>query len=827
MKSKFFKNFFELFAFAIVIFISSCAMPLDEYSSSSSDLRNISGLKNRSAISKMPFMGGAALYNPSDLSTSQLDKGAVLGVRLGKVQKKDVGAEQPVYSDIKDEAIFGYITIEDINRERVSFSYYEFENEKWSDSEVASLKNTFTLEAGKSCDLNSDGIDDVAYIKPFTKRKGSEKAMWLAFLNADENIKVSSMFSVIPQQYARSAYPGGLIGINPDGRYVVNKYDVGTTNRAAVKSLIYGDYVLDNEENTFSTFVGTKSSSGARALNDDELNTMEVNEDDSPEMYYFQSAEFADNYSIYELLDALPPSVVTKEYKSLSIADAVEYLNELAKNPDLWQKIVEGNNSEEANEIRENLSDFYGDSELQIVIANRKSLSVLYPDLCPQLSPYSSSFAMVFPWFSADLGDIKNSETRNSNSARAASKKENPILSDPKYTDEYKEYVRKRDEISEEFSHLLSFDILPCIVGALKSPLLKQIVNNSDASVRIGVGGSIDCVSANPKFNIKMCLLFKYEFKDAIKYNIKTTSLFTSDEIPAVLDTKTGEALKMRDYGNISDEEMKEKLAENKKELEKEFGIDNFSWLGFKEVGDFRASPRVRPTKDAKNFHKSINVCPPIPLVFTFDASLDILLYSNVLMEFKNVAIGGIYMIGFGVESGIRWSFIKKWKIPVGIKAEPYTEAFKISDGANFAGITTKDKSLVQFGGGAQFMLAPVLELRAGFGVGADFGVISADFTLGAPISFVLPISVYLGATYGNGNYFNFVAETQGNFKASLGLDLQFCLDPPFVKKRIWQWPLWTAIDFNAQLWKVRTENFKIVFAEGPKVVSFNYPFKN
>ena len=824
MKVKYIKNFLTVFVFAFSIIIFSCSMPLDEYSSSSSDLRNIAGLKNRSAISKMPFMGGAALYNPSDLSTSQLDKGAVLGVRLGKIQQKDVGAAQPVYSDINDEAIFGYITIEDISRERVSFSYYEFENEKWSDSESASLKNTFTLEAGKSCDLNSDGIDDVSYIKPFTKRKGSEKSMWLAFLNADENIKVSSMFSVIPQQYARSAYPGGLIGINPEGRYIVNKYDIGTTNRAAVKSVIYGDYVIDTEQTSFATFVGSKSFSGARALNDEELKTIEVNEDDSPEMYYFQNAEFTDNYSIYELLEAMPASVVTKDFKSLSIADAVEYLNELAKNPDLWKKLVEGNSSGEANEIRENLSEFYGDSELHIVIANRKALSVLYPDLCPQLSTYSSSFAMIFPWFSAYLGDIKDSDSIDS--SRAA-KKANPILSDDKYTDEYKEFVRKRDAVSEEFSHLLSFDILPCIVGSLKSPVLKKIVSDSDSSVRIGVGGSINCVSANPKFNIKMCLLFKYEFKDAIRYSVKTTSLFTSDEIPAVLDTKNGEALKMRDYGNISDEEMKEKLAENKKELEKEFGIDNFSWLGFKEVGEFRSSPRIRPTKDAKNFHKSINVCPPLPLVFTFDATFDILLSSNVLVEFKNVSIGGIYMIGFGVESGIRWSFIKKWMIPVGLKAEPYTEAFKISQGANFAGITTKDKSLVQFGGGAQFMLAPVLELRAGFGVGADFGVISADFTLGAPIGFVLPISVYVGATTGNGNYFNFVAETQGNFKATLGLDLQFCLDPPFVRKRVWQWPLWTAIDFNAQLWKVRTENFKVVSAEGPKVVSFNYPFKN
>ena len=146
---------------------------------------------------------------------------------------------------------------------------------------------------------------------------------------------------------------------------------------------------------------------------------------------------------------------------------------------------------------------------------------------------------------------------------------------------------------------------------------------------------------------------------------------------------------------------------------------------------------------------------------------------------------------------------------------------------SNLYTVTTNDKSLVQLGGGAQFMLAPVLELRAGFGVGADIGIVSADFTLGAPISFVLPISVYVGATYGNGNYFNFVAETQGNLKAYLGLDLQLCLDPPFVKKRIWQWPLWNALDFNAQLWKVRTENFKVVTAEGPKVVAFNYPFKN
>ena len=822
MKTKTIKKICTILAAVSAVFFAGCSMTLEE-PSSSADLRNISGLKNRSAVTKMPFMGGAALYNPSDLQTSQLAKGVVIAVRLGKIQKKDVGSGQFVYGDLKNESVFGYITIEDISRESISFSYYEFENERWSISEEASLKNRFTLEAGKSCDLNNDGINDLAYIKPFSKRKGSEKAMWLAFLNEDENIKTSSMFSVIPQQYARSAYPGGLIGINPDGRYIVNKYDVGTANRAAIKSLSYGDYVIDNEEALCQTYIGSRSFSGARAVNDDELETMDVSDEDSPEMYYFQNAEFAENYSIYELLEAMPSSIVTKEFKSLSIADAVSYLNEIIKNPDLWKALVEGNSSDEAQEIRENLSDFSGESELHIVIANRKALAVLYPDLCPALSFYSTSFSTIFPWFYANLGDLDTSSAENS--ARAAAKKENPILSDAKYTDEYKDYIRKKDKIMDEFSQLMSIDVLPCIVGLLKSPIIKQIVKNSDASIRVGIGGEINIISATPNFDIKMCLLFKYEFKDAIKYNIETLSIFTSDENPTIIDPKTGEGKSSADFKDIDEAGMKKLLAENKKALEDEFGINEYSALGFKEAGDFSGSLATKPTKDAKNFHKAINLCPPFPIVFSFDASFDVLLYTNVLVEFKNAAVGGILMVGFGVSAGIDWSFVKKWKIPVSINANPYCKPYQIFEGANFAGITTKNNDELQLGGGIQAMIAPVIELRAGVGIGGSVGIASADFTLGAPIRFVLPISSYLGITTGNGNTINFVTETQGNFLSSLELDLQFCLDPPILKKRTWKWPIWSMLDFNAQLWKTRTENGTIAKQEGPKIVSSKKPF--
>ncbi len=823
MKTKFVKNFLPLFAVA-AFFFYGCTSPLDEYSSSSSDLRNISGLKNRASISKMPFMGGAALYNPADLATSQLDEGAVVAVRLGKIQKTDVGDVKDVYSDIRDEAIYGYITIDDISQEQVTFSYFEFESVELSDSEDAVFKSSFTLEAGKSCDLNNDGIDDIRYMRPFTKRKGSEKAMWLAFVNAPEDIKVSSMFSVIPQQYARSAYPGGLIGINSDGRYVVSKYDVGTSNRAIVKSLAYGDYIVDNEANTFATYVGTKSSAKGRALADDEIRVMEINEDDAPEMYYFQNSEFVDNYSIYDLLDAMPSKIVTKEYKSLSISDAVAYLNELAKNSNLWQELVEGDTSDAANEVRENLNGFSYDSELQVVLVNRKVLSVLYPDLCPQISTYSTSFPIIFPWFSLDLGDLKeNSAALDRSAARAM----NPILSNPSYTDEYKEYVRERDSVVEEFSHFKSFDLLPCIVGAVESPVLKSIVGSSDSCIRIGIGGHLGSTNGNPNYNVKLCLLFKYEFKDAVAINMKTVSLFTTDEFPGVIDTKKGEVKTKDDFQGLSEEGLKFKLDQNKKDLEKQFGIDNFSWLGFQEVGSFRGSQMIRPSKDAKNFHRAFNLCSALPIVCTFDATFDILFFMNALVEFRNVVFGGIYMVGFGVESGINWSFIRKWIFPVGISATPYAHTYKISKGTNFAGIITKDSRDVQLGGGIKFMLAPVLEIRGGLGVGANFGIISADFTVGAPITLVLPVSVYLGITTGNHKILNLVAETQGNFKAYLGLDIQICLDPPIVKKRRWQWPLWNALEFDAQLWKKRWENGKRVVNEGPKVVSYDYPFKN
>ena len=222
--------FLSLFAF------SACSMPLDgDYSSgTSSGLRNISFMLTDSVIKTRGFMGGSVVYNPSDLSVSQLSNGVVVALRFGKINRIDAGNNQYVYADDEDDAVFGYINVSDVNNDSISFDYYEFEY----DEKNAVKKSSFVLRNGDFADINSDGYNDVVYRPAPTVRPGSEKSMWLTFINDPNEYFYSTMFSVLPQQYARSVYPGGIIGVNTEGRYIVNKYDIGTSNRAAVKSII-------------------------------------------------------------------------------------------------------------------------------------------------------------------------------------------------------------------------------------------------------------------------------------------------------------------------------------------------------------------------------------------------------------------------------------------------------------------------------------------------------------------------------------------------------------------------------------------------------------
>lgn len=234
------------------------------------------------------FIGGSLIYDPSDNSgkLAQIASGTKIGVRLGKLTKKEKAvtsfasgtqfitssasddtasalAEDPtsgvsittnvsggasatkfIYEDIPDQAIYGYISINDIRPESVSLTFTKVT------ASNGSFSNLFTLKQGESADLNGDGHADLKWTAPPLKRSGySENSRWLTFIN-EENTEYSAMFYKFSDSEVRAGYRSilgetesfekGLYGVNSNGDFVWVFYD-----EPEIDSIMaYGDYIL-------------------------------------------------------------------------------------------------------------------------------------------------------------------------------------------------------------------------------------------------------------------------------------------------------------------------------------------------------------------------------------------------------------------------------------------------------------------------------------------------------------------------------------------------------------------------------------------------------
>ena len=357
MKRRFFKAIVPCVVLVMAALFSACRMQLDsiEFDTHSSSVRSVTSMMNRSDAEKMLYMGGSVLYSPKDSNANQLLEGAAVATRIGKIDKIDLGGGQYAYRNSRTDYELGFIVVDAISKEEISFSYYKFPS---ADSNKYVSAGSFTLCEGQTADLNGDGIADVKYSKPDAGRKGYKNNMWLTFLCEPETGNTAAMFSIIPMQYERSVYPNGLLGINTAGQYVVNKYDIGTNNRSVVSNISYGDYVLDTEANSIARYVGAgrNSRSAARAINDGDVEELEqISTDSKAEDFEFKANEFTDDFDVNALLAVMPSSIVTEAYSGRSLAENTAYLNRLIREPSFLNKLVAENSSEAADEIRSQL----------------------------------------------------------------------------------------------------------------------------------------------------------------------------------------------------------------------------------------------------------------------------------------------------------------------------------------------------------------------------------------------------------------------------------------------------------------------------------------
>ena len=827
-------------------FFFGCSMQIDsiERGNTSSVNNNVRSIMNRADAEQMLYMGGSVLYSPKDANANQLMPGAVIATRIGKVEKTALGGGQFAWKNSKTEYELGFISVDSISKTEINFTYYKFPSPE-SNNYVAA--GSFSLSEGESADLNGNGIADVKYTKPAAGRKGYKTNMWLTFLcdvNAGDS---AAMFSIIPMQYERSVYPNGLLGINPMGQYIVNKYNVGSNSRSIVSNISYGDYVLDTEANTLSRYIGEERNGGrsaARALGDAELEAVEqVSSTSAPEEFEFKANEFSEEYDVKELLSVMPASIVTENWSDRSIAENVAYLNRLIREADFINKLVEANPGEVADEIMAELSSCPISCETERVMFCRHALTLIYPEYCPDINLFSQTLSNILPWLYVEFGGdcdedagADRSVFDETNKKRVRQLKYDQAMAQymeearkkhagehGKKVEEYIEYEVKRDAMEKYFSTLSSYNFAPLLATLTGQKWLKDIVKGTKTDLRVGATGGISFANANPCVEIKFGLLLKFELENRIAFNVSSTSLFasTAPEKKDIRELQEKFNQKFPD-GHYTAEEVKDYIEiMDKTNVKDEMGLDSWVFDASDKLQKSSSVTGIRPSKDAKSFHYAYNPVPALPLAVTFDARLDILFKVAAVVEFDNFTVGGVYMTVFDCAAGIDWGFRKKFMgipRPSSFYCDTYAICNRYSENAGFAGITSVDSDELKIGGGAKFTICPVLEFRVGAGLGYSILGAGADVSLGPKVDFFAPLSAYLGYAIRADGAPVIILDMDMDAGFSYSGDVQFCLDPPILSKKYWNYDIPGLKDqYVWQIFRLRLENFQVVKKEGVK----------
>ncbi len=223
---------------AVTVLVTTCRNMFNIAEAAGSGIIPLSRTLTAADLNELGYMGGSVFYNPENPAKGHLAKGVVIAVRLSRLELKSDGGNS-YYADKTGSEKYGYITVNDVNDEKIDFTFTMF------DKNGRASPAHCDVALGAAADLDGDGVPDVRYAFPEQARAAFPNAVHLTFLSAVET-KSTAMFAAITEQYANGSYPSGVIGINNEGRFLYTKYeDAAGTSRAAVTGITNGDFVLD------------------------------------------------------------------------------------------------------------------------------------------------------------------------------------------------------------------------------------------------------------------------------------------------------------------------------------------------------------------------------------------------------------------------------------------------------------------------------------------------------------------------------------------------------------------------------------------------------
>ena len=451
----------------VVILMTACSF-FSKQLSYNFEIKEISSDIDYTTIATQGYMGGALIYNEENKCLGQLVDNVSIAVRLSKADVKDI-ANQTVFHEIDDSVIYGLLTIDNINKIHIDFSIKLYK-EYGLDTDVKS----YSIKYGEKLDINNDGLYDLEYGRPYQERFGYENARYLYFLSSQENLNIT-MFAVIKEQYPNETYPNGIIGVNPDGRFVIQKYtDIDTGARTVVTGVYANDYVMDNKNAVYQRVSTNNYARQARAITDNDLETMEIDKESEFESFYFTEADFAFK-DPEDLISALPKEIVEKYQTS-----RIEKLNNILEDKNLLFIVDVSQGSILSEDYKEEIFEQFDTLTTEDVVQiNRCFMEENYKTACPQRLTVSKAIVEVLPLASVVISEedlYESSGNDKNNSQRAAS----ASWTGAKNKKEYEQLLSKMESKLNEYKATI-------VDENLHFPMTKQTDKNMFVTTSIGV----------------------------------------------------------------------------------------------------------------------------------------------------------------------------------------------------------------------------------------------------------------------------------------------------------------------------------------------------
>ena len=335
-------------------------------------------------LSSLAYIGGSVVYNPENLSVSQLRPDADIAFYLSKVKKNDISAtvlngteeeSREISSVVLDESedIYGYLTVINVLEKSIFLRCNMF-----SVDDKRKTSKLITINKGEQKDINNDGKPDLEYKPLVPIRTGFSGAMCLTFISNPEEL-YTSMYAIMEEDtltrsarnlesYSNQTFYG--MNSNGDFIYILNNDSLDTVSRSVrnksdVLGMAHGDYVIDGKTGDMYAVVGTVPESDndpdnsefgeyeLKAIEDYKKPEEDYLEDEYLELeafftYTYRKNQFASEEGPLELLKQLPKSLLRPESRDnidgFNVDKAIEELNFVVMgiNPDNEDSIIIG-----------------------------------------------------------------------------------------------------------------------------------------------------------------------------------------------------------------------------------------------------------------------------------------------------------------------------------------------------------------------------------------------------------------------------------------------------------------------------------------------------